>query len=81
MAEQLRGPFEKLVDPPLLQVRTLWRCGDGLLSEVLPLASDVLLTTHHSLLENVKKNKVFLLALSHPLPGQTDKYLEKRYSG
>jgi hypothetical protein len=31
----------------------LWRCGDGLFFEVPPLASDVLLTTLHSLLENV----------------------------
>jgi hypothetical protein len=28
----------------LLQVRTLWRCGDGLIFEVPPLASDALLT-------------------------------------
>jgi hypothetical protein len=31
----------------------LWRCGDGLFFEVLPLASDALLTTLHPLLENV----------------------------
>jgi hypothetical protein len=31
----------------------LWRCGDGLFSEVPPLASDALLTTLHHLLENV----------------------------
>jgi hypothetical protein len=31
----------------------LWRCGDGLFSEVPPLASDPLLTTLHPLLENV----------------------------
>jgi hypothetical protein len=31
----------------------LWRCGDGLFFEVPPLASDALLTTFHSLLENV----------------------------
>jgi hypothetical protein len=37
----------------LLQIGTLWRCGDGLFFEVLPLASDALLTTLHSLLENV----------------------------
>jgi hypothetical protein len=36
----------------LLRVGTLWRCGDGLFFEVLPLASDVL-TTLHPLLENV----------------------------
>jgi hypothetical protein len=37
----------------LLRVGTLWRCGDGLLFEVLPLASDALHTTLHPLLENV----------------------------
>jgi hypothetical protein len=31
----------------------LWRCGDGLVFEVPPLASDALLTTLHPLLENV----------------------------
>jgi hypothetical protein len=31
----------------------LWRCGDGLLFEVPPLASGALLTTLHPLLENV----------------------------
>jgi hypothetical protein len=31
----------------------LWRCGDGLFFEALPLASDALLTTLHPLLENV----------------------------
>jgi hypothetical protein len=36
----------------LLRVRTFWRCGDGLFFEVPPLASDALLTTLHSLLEN-----------------------------
>jgi hypothetical protein len=37
----------------LHRVGTLWRCGDGLLFEVPPLASDALLTTLHLLLENV----------------------------
>jgi hypothetical protein len=37
----------------LLQVGTLWRCGDGLFFEVIPLAFDALLTTLHPLLENV----------------------------
>jgi hypothetical protein len=37
----------------LLQVGTLWRCGDGLFFEVPPLASDALLTTLHPLLENM----------------------------
>jgi hypothetical protein len=31
----------------------LWRCGDGLFFEVAPLARDALLTTLHTLLENV----------------------------
>jgi hypothetical protein len=31
----------------------LWRCGDGLFFEVPPLAGYALLTTLHSLLENV----------------------------
>jgi hypothetical protein len=37
----------------LLRVGTFWRWGDGLLSEVRPLASDALLITLHPLLENV----------------------------
>jgi hypothetical protein len=37
----------------LLRVGTSWRCGDGLLFEVPPLANDALLTTLHPLLENV----------------------------
>jgi hypothetical protein len=37
----------------LLQVRTLWRCGDSLFFKVPPLASDALLTTLHPLLKNV----------------------------
>jgi hypothetical protein len=37
----------------LLQFGTMWRCGDGLFFEVPPLASDVLLTTLHTFLENV----------------------------
>jgi hypothetical protein len=31
----------------------MWKCGDGLFFEVPPVASDVLLTTLHPLLENV----------------------------
>jgi hypothetical protein len=31
----------------------MWRCGDSLFFEIPPLASDILLTTLHSLLENV----------------------------
>jgi hypothetical protein len=37
----------------LLRVGTLWRCGDGLFSEVPPLVSDAFLTTLHPLIENV----------------------------
>jgi hypothetical protein len=37
----------------LLRVGTLCRCSDGLFFEVLPLASNALLTTLHPLLENV----------------------------
>jgi hypothetical protein len=37
----------------LLRVGTVWRCADGVFFEVPPLASDVLLTTLHPLLENV----------------------------
>jgi hypothetical protein len=37
----------------LLRVGTLWRCSDGLFFEVPSLASDALLTTLHTLLENV----------------------------
>jgi hypothetical protein len=36
-----------------LRLGTLWKCGDGLFFEVPPLASDILLTTLHPLLENV----------------------------
>jgi hypothetical protein len=39
----------------LLRVETLWKCGDGLLFEVPPLASDALLTTFYPPLENVLK--------------------------
>jgi hypothetical protein len=37
----------------LLRIGTLWRCDEGLFFEVPPLASDALLTTLHTLLENV----------------------------
>jgi hypothetical protein len=37
----------------LLRVGNLWRCGDGLFSEVPPLASDALLTTLHPVLQTV----------------------------
>jgi hypothetical protein len=37
----------------LLQVRTMWRCGDSLFFKVPPLASSTLLTTLHPLLENM----------------------------
>jgi hypothetical protein len=49
----LREPIANFVDS--LRVGTLWRCGDGLVFVVLPLASDALLTTLHSLPENVLK--------------------------
>jgi hypothetical protein len=49
----LQGPFAKIVDSLLLQVRTLWRCSDGLFFRVPPLSSDALLTTFHPPLENV----------------------------
>jgi hypothetical protein len=54
ITKKIRGPFEKIVDSPYYsRVGTLWRYGDGLFFEVLPLASDALLTTLHPLLENV----------------------------
>jgi hypothetical protein len=37
----------------LLQVRTLWRCDNGIFFEVPPLASDALLTMLHPLLKNM----------------------------
>jgi hypothetical protein len=37
----------------LFRVGTLWRCDNGLFFEMPPLASDALLTTLHSILENV----------------------------
>jgi hypothetical protein len=37
----------------LLQVGTLWRCGDGPFSEVPLLAGDALITTLHPLLKSV----------------------------
>jgi hypothetical protein len=50
----LRGPFEKVRGLTLLlRVGTSWRWGDGLFFEVPLLASDVLITTLHPLLENV----------------------------
>jgi hypothetical protein len=49
----VRLPLAKFVDSLLLRVGTLWRCGDGLIFEVLPLASNALLITLHPLLENV----------------------------
>jgi hypothetical protein len=46
MAEQIRGPFEKVVD-------SLYYSKPLLFFEIPPLASDTLLTTLHPLLENV----------------------------
>jgi hypothetical protein len=40
----------------------LWRCGDGLFFEVPPLASDALLTTLYSLLENVHQTVNHLMS-------------------
>jgi hypothetical protein len=37
----------------LLRVGTLWRCGNGLFFEVLPLASDALLITLYPFIINV----------------------------
>jgi hypothetical protein len=39
----------------LLQVGNLWRCSDSVFFKVPPLASEALLTTLHSFLENVLK--------------------------
>jgi hypothetical protein len=48
------GPFAKFVDSPYYsESETLWRCGDGLFFEAPRLANDALLTTLHTLLENV----------------------------
>jgi hypothetical protein len=49
----LQGLFAKFVDSSYYTDRTLWRCGDGLVFEVPPLASNALLTMLHPLLENV----------------------------
>jgi hypothetical protein len=54
----------------LLRVGTLWRCGDGLFFEVPLLASDVLLTTLHPLLENVLQNVDHFEFLASELPFQ-----------
>jgi hypothetical protein len=47
---------------------TLWRCGDGLFFEVPPLASDVLLTTLHLLLENLLQTVDHLKFLASEFP-------------
>jgi hypothetical protein len=52
----------------LLQVGTLWKCGDGLFFEVPPLASDALLTTLHPLLENVLQTLITSKFLASELP-------------
>jgi len=62
VAYDIRGPLEKLVDS-LLRVGTLWSCGDGLLFEIPPLASDALLTTLHPLLENFHLHRDLLVVL------------------
>jgi hypothetical protein len=50
------GSFQVCGLTLLLQVGTLWRCGNSLFFEVPPFASDALLTTLHPLLENVLQN-------------------------
>jgi len=52
----------------LLQVRTLWRCGDDLFFEVPPLTNDTLLTTLHPLLENVCRPLITSKVLASELP-------------
>jgi hypothetical protein len=49
----------------------LWRCGDGLFSEVSPLATDAILTTLHPLLENVLQtvDQFKIIALELPFHG------------
>jgi hypothetical protein len=42
----------------LIQVETLWRCGDGLFFEVPPLVSDALVTMLHPLLENMMQTMI-----------------------
>jgi hypothetical protein len=55
----------------------LWRCGDGLFSEVPPLASDALLTTLHPLLENVLQT-VDHFEISLIMVGKAQKSYEAR---
>jgi hypothetical protein len=52
----------------LLQVGTLWRCGDGLFFEVPPMASDALLTVLHPLLKNVLQTLIISEFLASELP-------------
>jgi hypothetical protein len=56
----------------------LWRCGDGLFSEVPPLASDALLTMLHPLLENMLQtiDCFEFLALELPFHGWKSPVIE-----
>jgi hypothetical protein len=45
------------MDSPYYSKSALWRCGDGLSFEVLPLASNALLTKLHPLLKNVLQTR------------------------
>jgi hypothetical protein len=65
-SQEIRGQFAKFVD--LLSDWTQCRCGDGLFFEVATLASDALLTTLHSLLENVLQSVHYfgISCLGHP---------------
>jgi len=53
----------------LLQLRTLWRCSDGLFFEVPPLASNALLITLHALLENVPWSSLSMVGKAQKLHG------------
>jgi hypothetical protein len=56
----------------------LWRCSDGLIFEVPPLASDALLTTLHPLLENVLQT-VCLKLQEDSGTGGTDVLITSRF--
>jgi hypothetical protein len=61
----------------LLRIGTSWKCGDGLFFEVLPLASDALLTTLHPLLENVLQTVCRKLQENSGTGGAHFSWLEK----
>jgi hypothetical protein len=52
----------------LLQVRTLWRCNEGLFFEVPPLASDALFTMLHPLIANMLQTSDHFKFLALELP-------------